>query len=109
MSTVELPLLRPVPRGRERGAVHFRVASTVRQYFAAKLRNSAKCAAKLKWLKHLASATLCKPVRTRARTKGLVAFLELTASSLEPHPVDASLIRMLPCLARAAILSTVSV
>jgi len=109
MPTVELPLLRPVARGRERGAVHFTVASTVRQFFAAKRRNSAQRCAKLKPLKHLASATLCNAVKTRARTKGLVAFLELTAPSLYPHPVDASLIRMLPCLARAVILSTVSV
>jgi len=36
MPTVELPLLRPVARGRERGAVHFTVASTVRQIFCCK-------------------------------------------------------------------------
>jgi hypothetical protein len=74
MPTVELPLLRPVARGRERGTVHFTIASTVRQFFAAKRRNSAQRCAKLEPLKHLAPATLCNAVKTRAQTKVWLRF-----------------------------------
>jgi len=44
------------------------VASTVSENFAAKQRNSAQHGANLKWLKHPAFATSCKPVKTCAKT-----------------------------------------
>jgi hypothetical protein len=109
MPTVELPLLRPVARGRERGAVHFTVASTVRQFFCCK---TAQFCATLRETQTAETPSVGDAVQRSENTrtdKGLVAFLKLTAPSLGPHPVDASLIRMLPCLARAVILSTVSV